>query len=87
MRKIVSMLAWGLLIPAVVLAAAVPTRGAILLALALYPIQIVRVYRGLRQRDLQGGDAALYSLACVGMKIPQALGVLSYWWLLLTKKE
>jgi GT2 family glycosyltransferase len=42
--------------------------------LAAYPLLWLRIVRRARRRGTPPGDAALYALACVGGKVPQALG-------------
>ena len=65
---------WGFLIPFVLLAAAWPTYGLSLLGFLLYPLQVYRIYRRTRQKDIARGDALAFGVSCVASKVPEFLG-------------
>jgi GT2 family glycosyltransferase len=78
-KQVRSNLAWGALLPALVLAAWWPSAGwSALLALA-YPLLGLRVYRASRRLGLGPADARLFALHCVLGKPPSAYGQLRYW--------
>jgi glycosyltransferase involved in cell wall biosynthesis len=65
---------YGLVLPAVALAAAPWTHGLSLLLLAAYAVLAVRVYRGRLRHGNVWQDARLYAAFCVLGKFAQALG-------------
>jgi hypothetical protein len=69
---------WGLVVPALVPALALPTLGLSSLMLSVYPLRAVRIARSAEQRGLSGRDATYWSLHCVAASFPQAVGVLTY---------
>jgi len=69
---------WGFLIPLLAVAPAWPSRGISLALLALYPLQILRIYRSGRGRAWSASDSRLYSLFAVLSKFPGLLGLLQY---------
>lgn len=69
---------WGLLLPALAVGLAWPTRGLSLLLLAAYPLLAWRVLRHARRRQLPWIDALLYALFTVVGKFPQVVGQLKY---------
>jgi GT2 family glycosyltransferase len=72
-------LIWGLGVPALVVALAWPTGGASFGLLALYPLQLLHTYRGLRRRVPHRGHALAYATSCVLAKFPQAVGLLKFY--------
>ena len=79
-RELRSSVAWGLLLPAAALLAAVPTGGLGLALLLCYPVLFARIlYRRLKEGDPRS-DAALYASFCVLAKFPEACGVARYAW-------
>jgi GT2 family glycosyltransferase len=65
---------WGLLVPAVILAVAWPTRGLSLLLLLGYLFLAARVVRYGRRRGWSPADARLYAAHCVLANFPMLLG-------------
>jgi len=78
-RQVRSNLAWGAVLPALVLALLWPSAGWSALLLLGYPLLAFRVYRASRRRGLPGSDARLFAAACVLGKLPSAYGQLRYW--------
>ncbi len=78
-KQTLSILAWALAWPAVVLALAWPTRGLSLLGLLVYPFLAWRIRRGARRRGLSAADAWLYGWANVVAKFAQLAGFGKYW--------
>lgn len=79
-REVRSIVIWGVLLPALALAAAWPSRGLSILALvALDLLQAARIAQGQRRRGRSTGDAWLYAGFTMLGKIPQAFGAAEYW--------
>jgi GT2 family glycosyltransferase len=79
-REVRSIVLWGGALPLAAVVLAWPTRGASLgILLALYGVQWWRI----RRHRLRTGDspahAGLYARYCVLGKVPEMLGVLTYW--------
>jgi GT2 family glycosyltransferase len=76
LRKLLSMLLWGAVIPLAALVLALPSRGGSLLLLLGYPVLWLRVRRGRRSiPDSDAADASLYASAAVASKLANAYGV------------
>jgi len=71
-------LAWGFVLPSLALAVAPATSGFSLLALGLYPLQVLRIARSLRLRGFPRKDALLWAASCVASKPVEALGILRF---------
>lgn len=69
---------WGMIVPLISLAPAWPTRGISLALLALYPLQVFRIYRSGLRRGWSASDSLLYSVFSVLGKFPGLLGLLQY---------
>jgi glycosyltransferase involved in cell wall biosynthesis len=69
---------WGLAIPALALAAAWPTGGWSLLLGLLYPLQVIRLYRNFRRRNLPPRVTLAYAIACVLSSFPQCFGIVKF---------
>jgi hypothetical protein len=69
-----------LLLPALVLALAVPTRGVSLLLLLGYLYLYAKISRATESQGYSKADARLYAGLTILGKIPQAVGLLRYWW-------
>jgi len=69
---------WGMLVPALVPALAVPTLGLSSLLLSAYPLRAARIARRAAVSGLGARDACYWSLHCVLASFPQSLGVVSY---------
>ena len=78
MREAKRTLTWGLAVPAVAAALAVPSLGLSLGLLAAYPVQALRIARGTRQRGFTLRESALWGLSCAVSKLPESLGVIKY---------
>jgi len=78
LRDNVSIVVWSLLVPAVSLAALLPTRGWSLALLALYPLLVVRIAVGRWRTGNRLRHACLYAVFCVLGKWPQLGGQLRY---------
>ncbi len=79
LRELVSTLAWGLLLPVLLLLAALILTPWMLLGALIYPLQILR----LRRRGLGSAQALFLVLG----KFPEAQGALTYAWHRLTRKR
>lgn len=71
-------LVWGLLVPTLIPALALPTFGLAAALWSVYPLRAARIARAARERGLDARDAWFWSLHCVGASFPQAAGVVSY---------
>jgi GT2 family glycosyltransferase len=71
---------WGLAVPLIAAALAIPTRGLSLLALILlvYPLLGLKVWAWARRNGLGREDAILYSASCTLGKFPEAVGQLKF---------
>ena len=79
-REVRSILAWGLILPLAVFAAAWSTRGFSLLLLSAYALLWLRVRKHRLDRADPPRLASLYATFCVIAKFAQALGVTQYAW-------
>jgi GT2 family glycosyltransferase len=77
-RELARALGWGLLLPLAALALATADARLALLALAAYPVQIVRVASGARRRGYGWRDALAWGAACVLGSLPQLVGVVRH---------
>lgn len=71
-------LVWGMFVPALAPALALPTLGLSVLMLGIYPWRALRIARGARARGVDGVDSFYWALHCVGASFPQAAGIVSY---------
>ncbi|MBW4547534.1 MAG: glycosyltransferase [Symplocastrum torsivum CPER-KK1] len=69
---------WGLFIPFLAIALALPTRGLSLLLLLGFPLLSYRIYRYMQPRGFESKDTALYALSCMLGKFPQVQGQLKF---------
>ncbi|WP_445244292.1 glycosyltransferase family 2 protein [Microcoleus sp. OTE_8_concoct_300] len=70
---------WGLVLPALALAMALPTEGWSLLLLSGYPLATYRIYNYyLKHRDITTKDAAIYAVSCVLAKFPHLQGQIQF---------
>lgn len=77
LRNVVSILAWGGMLPVGAVTAAFFIGPAGLALFLLYLRPLLGIYRNPRRGgSLSPGDALLYAASCVGAKIPQCFGVL-----------
>ena len=67
------------LFPLAILVCAWPTRGASLVMILVYVLQVFRVTRRSLSAGMRWPDSWLYSVVCVLNCFPCAIGVLSYW--------
>jgi len=72
--------AWGLLLPAMVLGAAWPTAGWSLIGLLLYAIPVIRARRHGLARGWAGREALMFAVLCVVGRFPEAIGVVRWHW-------
>lgn len=79
-REVRSILAWGVVLPALALLAVAVAGGRGLWVLAAYPILWLRVLRHRASRGDAVRDAALYAAACVVGKLPELVGVARFRW-------
>jgi GT2 family glycosyltransferase len=78
-REVRSILFWGLILPAVILALLWPTRGTSLALLAGYLYLYRRIHRYGIRRGWSEPEARLFSRWCILAKFPMALGLMIYW--------
>ena len=70
---------WGLVLPALALAMALPTEGWSPLLLSAYPLATYRIYNYyVKHRDITTKDAAIYALSCVLAKFPHLQGQIQF---------
>ena len=70
---------WGLIIPALALTMALPTKGWSLLILTGYPLVTYRTYNYYQKhRDITTKNAAIYAFSCVLAKFPQLQGQIQF---------
>ena len=70
---------WGLVLPALVLAMTLPTKGWSLLLLSGYPLVTYRTYNYyVKHREIGTKDAAIYALSCILAKFPQLQGQIQF---------
>lgn len=74
-----SILFWGAALPAAAVLLAWPTRGWSLVLFLGHPVLGWRIHARKRREGIPSRHAFLYALSCVGMKLPQALGVALFW--------
>ena len=79
-RDLRSIVAWGLVLPALSLLGAPLTGGLSLALLLAYVLQWLRIQRRQRKRGGEAADAALYAASCVLGKLPEAIGLLRFIW-------
>ena len=77
-RECRSIWLWSFWLPALAALLAWPTRGWSLLALAAYPLQVLRIAWREARRGTKGLDALLYGAFCVLAKWPQLQGLIRY---------
>lgn len=71
---------YGFILPLLALLLLWPSHGWSLCILAVYALQYVKTYAGLRKRGETPADAGIYAGHCVLAKFPQAIGQLVYCW-------
>jgi glycosyltransferase involved in cell wall biosynthesis len=70
---------WGLIIPALALTMALPTKGWSLLLLTGYPLATYRTYNYYQKhRDITTENAAIYAFSCILAKFPQLQGQIQF---------
>jgi glycosyltransferase involved in cell wall biosynthesis len=71
-------LLWGLFVPALVPALALPTLGLSSLLLGIYPLRAARIAKHAQTRGVPSPDAQYWALHCTLASFPQAVGIASY---------
>ena len=80
-REVRSAVVWGLVLPMVILGAAVVAPWWVPLGLAaVYPLMVAQIAWRLRRRGFTSGDALLYAAHCMAAKAPQVAGIARYRW-------
>jgi GT2 family glycosyltransferase len=69
---------WGVFIPFLAIALALPTRGLSLLLLLGFPLLSYRIYRYMQPRGFTSKDTAFYAISCMLGKFPQVQGQLQF---------
>jgi hypothetical protein len=77
-RETRSAIVWGMVLPIAILLIGAFTHGIGLLLLAVFPIQVFRIYRDARSR-MPHRSAWLYACYCVPGKIAEAIGILTFY--------
>jgi hypothetical protein len=77
-REVRSNWTWGVIVPAIALAAAWPTRGWSLVLFGLYPLLVAKIFIGARRWMPSARLAAAFAVFCVLAKFSQARGQLKY---------
>lgn len=75
-----SALIWGGLLPLSIVAAIMPLGGWALAILLVYPLNVLRIWLGPAKREFSPDDRWLYAAACMGMKVPQCIGLAKQFW-------
>lgn len=70
---------WGLVIPGMAIALAIPTRGLSLLLFLGYGLMLYKIYRYMQRTGRSGKEALLYAASCVVGKFPNMLGQLTFY--------
>ncbi len=70
---------WGLLLPLFILMTLTSTSFLSLLLLALYPVQIYRVFKGVKGDNLSKRDCFVYAFYCILSKFPESQGLLLFY--------
>ncbi len=70
---------WGIVLPLLILVAAVCTHGLGLLLALAYPLQIVRIAIRYRKAGMPPRDAWLYGWSCTVGRLAQTIGLLGFW--------
>lgn len=86
-RKTLSIVAWGGILPALSLLAAPISGGASLALLLAIPLLCSRIYRSSVRRGLPPADARLYAVACTLGKFAEMQGVLTFLWNRLVRRR
>jgi glycosyltransferase involved in cell wall biosynthesis len=71
-------LVWGMFVPALVPALALPTMGLSSLLLGSYPLRAWRIAKKAERDGLAERDARFWAMHCIGASFPQAVGIVSY---------
>jgi len=87
LRQVMSMLLWAILLPAVALGPAWPTRGLSLLLLAGYALLWLRVYRRKAREGLPRPDARLYATFILIGKFAALQGAVRFLWRRLWRRQ
>jgi GT2 family glycosyltransferase len=77
-RETRSAFTWGLALPALATALAVPSFGLSFWLLGAYPLQAWRTFRGARRRGFTARESAFWAASCTAAKVPEAIGILKY---------
>ena len=87
-REVRSNFFWGLILPLLIIAFAIPTYGLSLMLCLMYPVWVWKITRW-RQESLgdSTSDAWLYGAFCMFGKFPSALGQLLFYWRMLTLQK
>jgi GT2 family glycosyltransferase len=86
-RRLLSILGWGGILPALSLLAAPSSGGASLALLLAFPLLGGRVYRSRMRRGAPPADARLYAAACTLGKLAEMQGVLTFVWNRLVRRR
>lgn len=79
-RPVLSNMAWGLILPLLIVATILPSHGWSLILAALYPLLVIRTYFVIKHRSNNLSEGLLYSLFCgVIGKFPMMLGQLQFY--------
>lgn len=69
---------WGVAVPVIATALAVPTRGRSFAILAAYPLQVLRIYRATRRRGFDARESRFWAVSCSLSKFAHAAGIFKY---------
>jgi GT2 family glycosyltransferase len=86
-RKVLSIVGWGGILPALCLLAAPSSGGASLALLLAIPLLGSRIYRSSVRRGAPPADARLYAVACTLGKFAEMQGVLTFLWNRLVRRR
>lgn len=77
-RQSLSQWVWAAVFPLILLSLVLPTHGLSLIGIIVYPLQVHRIFLGLRRKKLSTKKALLYSGSCIIGKWPQLQGQIQY---------
>lgn len=70
---------WGLAVPVATIGLAVPSGGATLLLLGIYPLRIIRTARRMLKRGFSPTESWAWGVSCTFSPIPELFGAIEYY--------
>jgi len=85
-RELRSVVIWGGILPLIAIMAAIGMNVWFLGLLLLFPLNTFRIWVSPVKNEFSQYDRFLYAAACMGMKIPQSVGISKFYWRSYTKQ-